>query len=137
MLATMGWIREKRMIMRRVLIRHQIFARSASRFSIFQKTGYRLPRNDVVGACKICQKISILARLYLEYVPLRLQPCLHPILLLTMKIMRVFHIGAFSSLNICTTTAAAAAVSQLPTSLAIGLVANLTAPSLPANSVNL
>ncbi len=56
MLATMGWIREKRMIMRRVPIRHQVFARSASRFSIFQKTGYRLPRNDVVGACKICQK---------------------------------------------------------------------------------
>ena len=84
------------------------------------------------------KKKSVLARLYLENVPFRFQPCLHPILLLTMKIMRVCHIGAFSSLNICTTTAAAAAaVPQLPTNLAIGLVANLTAPSLPANPVNL
>lgn len=122
--------------MRHVLNRHQIFARGAGRFSSFPNTGYGLPCSDVVGAYRICQKIFILARLYLEYVLFRLQPCLQPILPLTVKMMRVFHIGAFSSLTIWITTAAAA-VSQQPTSLAIGLDANSTAPSLPAKSVNL
>ena len=136
MLVTMGWIRQGRVVVKHVLIRHQIFARSAGRSSVFPKTGYGLPCSDVVGAYRICQKIFILAHLYLEYVPFRLRSCLHPILPLTMKMTRVFHIGAFSSLNIWITTAAAA-VSQQPTSLAIGLAANSTAPSLPAKSVNL
>ena len=39
MLATMGWISEGKVVVKQILIRHQIFARSASRFSIFQKIG--------------------------------------------------------------------------------------------------
>lgn len=69
------------------------------------------------------QNSSILACLYVE--------CLS----LTMKIMRVFYIGAIVSFNMCTVTAAA--VSQPAPSSAIGPVANLTALSLPANPVNL
>lgn len=52
-----------------------------------------------------------------------------------MKIIRVFHIGAIVSFNMCTITAAA--VSQPAPSSAIGPIANLTALSLPANPVNL
>ena len=54
-----------------------------------------------------------------------------------MKIMPVFHIGASFSLNMCTIIAAAAAASQPVNSLAISPIANSTAMSLPAKSVNL
>ena len=106
-------------------MRHQIYARSASRFSIFRQMGHILPCNGLAGACELLQNSSILACLFVEH------------LSLAMEIIRVFHIGAIFSLNMCTITAAAAAVSQPVNSLAIGPVTNSTALSLPANSVNL